>query len=103
MGERRPAASQSLGGPVGFEFRNASPEWPLSIQACRADIRGMRDSTKPHQSKSCPICRRPSIERFRPFCSRRCADVDLGRWLSGTYAIATEEGEKPDASAPEDE
>ncbi|MEM7075436.1 MAG: DNA gyrase inhibitor YacG [Pseudomonadota bacterium] len=37
---------------------------------------------------SCPICQRPSEHRYRPFCSRRCADRDLGRWLSGGYAIA---------------
>ena len=36
---------------------------------------------------ACPICDRPSVARFRPFCSRRCADVDLGRWFSGSYAV----------------
>jgi uncharacterized protein len=35
----------------------------------------------------CPICGRPSVADYRPFCSRRCADVDLARWFSGTYAI----------------
>jgi uncharacterized protein len=35
----------------------------------------------------CPICRRPADAKYRPFCSRRCADVDLSRWLSGGYAI----------------
>ena len=39
---------------------------------------------------SCPICARASDEKYRPFCSRRCADVDLGKWLSGSYAIPTE-------------
>jgi endogenous inhibitor of DNA gyrase (YacG/DUF329 family) len=39
------------------------------------------------RAKSCPICGRPAAERLRPFCSRRCADVDLNRWLSGRYAI----------------
>ena len=37
--------------------------------------------------KPCPVCRKPAIEGFRPFCSRRCADVDLNRWLSGVYAV----------------
>ncbi len=41
-----------------------------------------------HKSRPCPICKAPSIEAYRPFCSRRCADVDLSRWLSGRYAIA---------------
>jgi endogenous inhibitor of DNA gyrase (YacG/DUF329 family) len=35
----------------------------------------------------CPICRKPLTEAYRPFCSKRCADVDLARWLGGTYAI----------------
>lgn len=40
---------------------------------------------------SCPICRKPTEKGYRPFCSRRCADVDLGRWLHGTYAIPAED------------
>jgi endogenous inhibitor of DNA gyrase (YacG/DUF329 family) len=36
---------------------------------------------------ACPICRKPAVEAYKPFCSKRCADVDLGRWLGGTYAI----------------
>ena len=39
----------------------------------------------------CPICGQASDARLRPFCSRRCADVDLGRWLKGNYAIPTNE------------
>jgi endogenous inhibitor of DNA gyrase (YacG/DUF329 family) len=35
----------------------------------------------------CPICGRPGVDRYKPFCSRRCADIDLSRWLSGAYAI----------------
>jgi endogenous inhibitor of DNA gyrase (YacG/DUF329 family) len=35
----------------------------------------------------CPICRRPSQERTRPFCSPRCSNVDLGRWLTGAYVL----------------
>jgi len=35
----------------------------------------------------CPVCQRPTMPRYRPFCSRRCADVDLGRWLTGSYAV----------------
>ena len=36
----------------------------------------------------CPICKAPTVQEFRPFCSRRCSDVDLSRWLGGSYAIA---------------
>lgn len=37
--------------------------------------------------KGCPICGEPADERYRPFCSKRCADIDLGRWLTGQYRI----------------
>jgi endogenous inhibitor of DNA gyrase (YacG/DUF329 family) len=36
---------------------------------------------------SCPICGKPVVEKFQPFCSRHCADVDLHRWFSGVYAV----------------
>ena len=36
----------------------------------------------------CPICGKPQVAEFRPFCSARCADVDLNRWLTGSYSIA---------------
>ena len=35
----------------------------------------------------CPICSRPSEQSVRPFCSKRCADVDLKRWLSEDYVL----------------
>lgn len=40
----------------------------------------------------CVICGKLKDERYRPFCSKRCADVDLNRWFSGGYAIPAEEG-----------
>jgi endogenous inhibitor of DNA gyrase (YacG/DUF329 family) len=46
----------------------------------------------------CPTCRRPAADAFRPFCSRRCADVDLHRWLSGAYAIPVREEEDEDGN-----
>ncbi|PPR08994.1 MAG: DNA gyrase inhibitor YacG [Alphaproteobacteria bacterium MarineAlpha11_Bin1] len=39
----------------------------------------------------CPVCNADRTEKFRPFCSKRCSEIDLGRWLSGNYAIPTEE------------
>ena len=50
----------------------------------------------------CPICKREAEERFRPFCSKRCADVDLNRWLSGVYAVPVKEEEDEDGAKPED-
>ena len=38
-------------------------------------------------AKKCPICGKPATEASRPFCSERCRDVDLNRWLSNSYAI----------------
>jgi endogenous inhibitor of DNA gyrase (YacG/DUF329 family) len=43
----------------------------------------------------CAICGRPRVEKYDPFCSRRCADVDLYRWLNGNYAIPA--SDEPDA------
>ena len=45
---------------------------------------------------SCPICRKPPDPNYRPFCSRRCADVDLGRWLTGGYAIPAQDDDPDD-------
>lgn len=48
---------------------------------------------------ACPICGKPAVEKFRPFCSSRCADIDMGRWLKEGYRIPTDEpvpeGEEP--------
>ena len=40
----------------------------------------------------CPICGKPAVERFRPFCGKRCADVDLNRWFTGVYTVPVEAG-----------
>lgn len=39
----------------------------------------------------CPICKKVAVARYRPFCSQRCADLDLGKWLKGDYAIPSED------------
>jgi len=48
----------------------------------------------------CAICGKPQDPKLRPFCSKRCADVDLNRWFSGGYAIAAEEEDEPDDEQP---
>lgn len=51
----------------------------------------------------CPICGKPPTPQYRPFCSRRCADVDLQRWLTGGYAVpAVEEDDGRDEDASQD-
>ena len=55
-------------------------------------------------TKPCPICGKPADPRTRPFCSRRCADVDLHRWFSGAYAVpAVEAEDDPDEGAGADD
>jgi endogenous inhibitor of DNA gyrase (YacG/DUF329 family) len=50
---------------------------------------------------ACPICKRPAGADTRPFCSRRCADIDLARWFSGSYAIPDHE-DVPEGEAEKD-
>jgi uncharacterized protein len=42
---------------------------------------------RPARAPRCPICGKPPVDRYRPFCSKRCGEVDLHRWLTGAYAI----------------
>ena len=49
---------------------------------------------------SCPICAKETADRYRPFCSRRCSDVDLGRWLTGSYVVVGPEVEEVPANTP---
>ena len=62
----------------------------------------MADVPRPKPARSCPICGKPAAKPFAPFCSARCQDVDLHRWLSDGYRIPTEEPETPPESAPDD-
>jgi endogenous inhibitor of DNA gyrase (YacG/DUF329 family) len=42
---------------------------------------------RPARAPRCPICGKPPVDRYRPFCSKRCTEVDLHHWLTGAYAI----------------
>lgn len=50
---------------------------------------------------SCPICSAETVQKYRPFCSRRCADIDLARWMNGAYAVPSQR--EDDADVPDDE
>jgi len=50
---------------------------------------------------SCPICGKDTSPKYRPFCSKRCADLDLGKWLSGGYSIPEDDPEALE-EAPEE-
>ena len=45
----------------------------------------------PLKSLKCPTCGKPAAADCRPFCSERCANIDLGRWFNGDYRIPTNE------------
>ena len=62
------------------------PDRPVPLRAVRTQAQ-------------CPVCGKPADEKYRPFCSKRCADIDLGRWLKESYRVPTDEtpgdGEEP--------
>ena len=66
----------------------------------------MTNQTDTRPTARCPICSKPADAAFRPFCSKRCRDVDLNRWLSGAYVVAGKEEEDEDglgaSGTPED-
>ena len=56
----------------------------------------------------CPVCGKPAVQASKPFCSKRCADIDLGRWLKGSYVIPGAPADpaspsKPSEKDPEEE
>jgi uncharacterized protein len=55
-----------------------SPDRPVPLRA----VRTVAD---------CPVCGKPADEKYKPFCSKRCADIDLGRWLKESYRVPAEE------------
>jgi len=55
---------------------------------------------KTPSARVCPICGKPVDEAFKPFCSKRCADIDLNRWLSGVYTVPAKEDEDEDGERP---
>jgi uncharacterized protein len=52
--------------------------------------------SQPSPERKCVVCGKPQKPDFKPFCSKRCADVDLAKWLGGRYAIPA--AEPPDGS-----
>ena len=54
-------------------------------------------------ARPCPICQKMSVADYHPFCSKRCADIDLSRWFKGSYAIPVveaEDDESPETTPP---
>jgi endogenous inhibitor of DNA gyrase (YacG/DUF329 family) len=65
--------------------------------------RGGRVVPLARKGGSCPICGAASRLKYRPFCSERCVDLDLGRWLKGSYRIPSDEAPDPDEIEDEPE
>jgi uncharacterized protein len=79
-------------GPRNNDASNVdAPQHTRARASHGAYITAMSDPTP--QAKPCPICGKPAERAFRPFCSRRCADVDLHRWLTGAYAVPVVESD----------
>jgi uncharacterized protein len=63
----------------------------------------MSDASSPSApTKPCPLCGKPASARHKPFCSQRCATIDLARWITGTYRVPTDETPE-DAPQPGEE
>jgi uncharacterized protein len=56
----------------------------------------MSEPVRLRPKRPCPICGKPAQQKFHPFCSSRCADADLHRWLAGSYAIPVKDTDAPD-------
>ncbi|WP_319530791.1 DNA gyrase inhibitor YacG [uncultured Cohaesibacter sp.] len=69
---------------------NKADAGPSAEPAAAGKVKGLR------RSRPCPICAKPSTKEDYPFCSQRCKDVDLSRWLTGSYAIPAAEEDDPD-------
>ncbi len=59
------------------------------------------DPNKKNGMFKCAICDKPVVEKYSPFCSKHCADIDLGRWLKGSYAIPATLGGSDGTSSDE--
>lgn len=64
-------------------------------------------SETPSRPSKCPICGKQAEDKYRPFCSARCASVDLNRWLGEVYVLPGDEprpaaGSDPDRQADDE-
>ncbi len=56
----------------------------------------------PELEVKCPICGKIAVFPYKPFCSKRCADIDLNRWLTGVYAVESDEEEETEQKIEKD-
>jgi len=63
----------------------------------------MSDPKTQNAARKCPICGNATDAAFSPFCSKRCLDIDLNRWLSGVYSVPVTENDDEDVDRVQDE
>lgn len=61
----------------------------------------MTEPVRLRPKRPCPICSKTSAQKFHPFCSSRCAQIDLNRWFGGNYAIPVAEDEPDEGGSGE--
>jgi uncharacterized protein len=88
-------APPNAGARAGWKVRSFAVDWSNCAGQRGGDV-PERIASAARQGCQCPICGRPTAQQWRPFCSKRCADIDLGRWLKGQYAVPAEEAPEPD-------
>lgn len=62
----------------------------------------MNEIARQTKAVPCPICGKAMDVAFKPFCSKRCSDIDLNRWLTGVYAVPVKDDEDEDGTRPAD-
>ena len=60
-------------------------------------------NTPKKTESQCPICGKQTVHEYRPFCSKQCADIDLGRWLKGIYATPSVDQTPPEKDEQSEE
>ena len=68
-----------------------------------SDLERLQNPLPAKRGGSCPMCATPAAEGYWPFCSKRCADLDLARWLGGAYVIPVAEDDDEDGDEAEDQ
>jgi uncharacterized protein len=81
----------------------ASPPHIALMPDAKTSAKESKIATAKTTAAKCPICGKPADAVLRPFCSKRCADVDLHRWLSGRYVVPVTEDEEEDELRQENE
>ena len=99
MSERRTDDPESLSRELEQGIAEASD--PVNASAVQGG-RAVTTLRSRWLHRRCAVCGKPQNEAFRPFCSKRCADIDLGRWLKGNYVIPGREVDEGDGATPQE-